>query len=356
MSVTIRLERCARTFDNGTRALESTDLVINGGETLVFLGPSGCGKTTTLRLVAGLDLPDEGGRVRFDGDDVTQVPIEKRNVGMVFQSYALFPNMSVEENIAYGLKVRKIAPPQRAARVREMLDMMQIGDLALRRIGELSGGQRQRVALARAIAPQPRVLLLDEPLTALDAKLRETLRVDIDRLLRSLGITTVYVTHDQAEAMALGDRIAVMQKGRIAQIGTPEDIYRAPANAFVADFIGTMNCITGTVEHGCFVFPGGRLPWNKPAPAAGLMFRPEALRLAASADAAGAPAQSSAADAGHLTATVVSAFFLGDHVRLVLDAGAPQLLTARLAAQRRFTKGERVAFTLDAAAVMALEQ
>ena len=342
MSVTIRLEQCARTFDNGTRALEPTELTIKGGETLVFLGPSGCGKTTTLRLVAGLDMPDAGGRVLFDGDDVTQVPIEKRNVGMVFQSYALFPNMNVEENIAYGLKVRKIAPAQRAARVREMLDMMHIGDLARRRIDELSGGQRQRVALARAIAPQPRVLLLDEPLTALDAKLRETLRVDIDRLLRSLGITTVYVTHDQAEAMALGDRIAVMQNGRIAQIGTPEEIYRAPANAFVADFIGTMNVITGQVQDGRFVFAGGHLPWSKPAPAGKLMFRPEALQLAATG-------------ASNLTATVVSAFFLGDHVRLVLDAGAPQLLTARLAAERHFTKGERVTFALDAAAVVALE-
>ena len=349
MSVTIRLEHCARTFDNGTRALEPTDLVIEGGETLVFLGPSGCGKTTTLRLVAGLDLPDAGGRVLFDGDDVTQVPIEKRNVGMVFQSYALFPNMSVEENIAYGLKVRKVAAAARAARVREMLDMMHIGDLAQRRIDELSGGQRQRVALARAIAPQPRVLLLDEPLTALDAKLRETLRVDIDRLLRSLGITTVYVTHDQAEAMALGDRIAVMQKGRIAQIGTPEDIYRAPANAFVADFIGTMNVITGQVQDGQFVFAGGCLPWNTPVPSGKLMFRPEALRLAAHQDAAGT-------NEGQLTATVVSAFFLGDHVRLVLDAGAPQLLTARLAAERHFTKGERVTFTLDVSAVMALEE
>ena len=369
MSVTIRLEHCARTFDNGTRALEPTDLIIHGGETLVFLGPSGCGKTTTLRLVAGLDMPDEGGRVLFDGDDVTQVPIEKRNVGMVFQSYALFPNMSVDENIAYGLKVRKVDAAVRAARVREMLDMMHIGDLAQRRIDELSGGQRQRVALARAIAPQPRVLLLDEPLTALDAKLRETLRVDIDRLLRSLGITTVYVTHDQAEAMALGDRIAVMQKGRIAQIGTPEDIYRAPANAFVADFIGTMNVITGQLQDGEFIFTGGRLPWSKPAPAGRLMFRPEALRLAAIQDGAGQDAVgqnatsqdavnsgAASASAGRLTATVVSAFFLGDHVRLVLDAGAPQLLTARLAAGRHFTKGERVTFALDAAAVMALEE
>lgn len=343
MSVTIELEHCARTFDNGTHALEPTNLTIHGGETLVFLGPSGCGKTTTLRLVAGLDMPDVGGRVRFDGEDVTALPIERRNVGMVFQSYALFPNMSVEENIAYGLKVRKVAAPQRAARVAEMLEMMHIGELARRRIGELSGGQRQRVALARAIAPRPRVLLLDEPLTALDAKLRETLRVDIDGLLRTLGITTVYVTHDQAEAMALGDRIAVMEKGRIAQIGTPEDIYRHPASAFVADFVGTMNSLSGTVEDGHLVFPGGRLPWpHAQAGRCTVMFRPEALSLAPPGT-------------GHFTATVVSAFFLGDHVRLLLDAGSGSLLCAKVASERRFAKGDALAFYLDPHAVMALK-
>jgi putative spermidine/putrescine transport system ATP-binding protein len=343
MSVTIQLEQCARTFDNGTHALEPTDLTIEGGETLVFLGPSGCGKTTTLRLVAGLDMPDAGGRVRFDGEDVTDLPIERRNVGMVFQSYALFPNMSVEENIAYGLKVRKLAAPQRAARVAEMLEMMHIGELARHRIGELSGGQRQRVALARAIAPRPRVLLLDEPLTALDAKLRETLRVDIDGLLRTLGITTVYVTHDQAEAMALGDRIAVMQKGRIAQIGTPEDIYRHPANAFVADFVGTMNSLSGTVEDGHLVFSAGRLPW--PHAQAGhctVMFRPEALSLAPPGT-------------GHFTATVVSAFFLGDHVRLLLDAGSGSLVCAKVAGERRFVKGEHLHLKLDTTATLALK-
>jgi len=338
----IRLERCARTYEDGTRALEATDLTIQAGETVVFLGPSGCGKTTTLRLVAGLDEPDPGGRVWFGDEDVTTVPIERRNVGMVFQSYALFPNMSVEENVAYGLRVRKVAPAERAQRVRESLEMMHIAELASRRIDQLSGGQRQRVALARAIAPRPRVLLLDEPLTALDAKLRENLRVEIDRLLRSLGITTVYVTHDQGEAMALGDRIAVMEKGRIAQIGTPEEIYREPANAFVADFIGTMNRIFGEVKDGTLVFPGGQVRWTGPAPAAGLMFRPEDLKPAAPGS-------------GNFTARVVSAFFLGDHVRLVLDAGASDLYVARVFERRHFVKGEAVEFTLDPQALVSLE-
>jgi len=280
--------------------------------------------------------------VWFGDEEVTAVPIERRNVGMVFQSYALFPNMSVEENVAYGLRVRKVPANERAIRVRESLEMMHIADLADRRIDQLSGGQRQRVALARAIAPRPRVLLLDEPLTALDAKLRENLRVEIDRLLRSLGITTIYVTHDQGEAMALGDRIAVMDKGRIAQIGTPEEVYRAPANSFVADFIGTMNRIFGRVENDALVFPGGQVNWTGPAPAAGLMFRPEDLKLAA-------PGR------GNFIAQVVSAFFLGDHVRLVLDAGAPDLFIARVFERRNFVKGEIVEFTLNPQMLVSLE-
>lgn len=340
--VSIRLDRCARTYEDGTRALEATDLTIQAGETVVFLGPSGCGKTTTLRLVAGLDEPDAGGKVWFGDEDVTAIPIERRNVGMVFQSYALFPNMSVEENVAYGLRVRKVPSNERSRRVSESLEMMHISDLATRRIDQLSGGQRQRVALARAIAPRPRVLLLDEPLTALDAKLRENLRVEIDRLLRSLEITTVYVTHDQGEAMALGDRIAVMDKGRIAQIGTPEEIYRAPANSFVADFIGTMNRVYGRLENDILLFPGGQVPWTGPAPTAGLMFRPEDLKL-------------SAPGGGNFSAQVVTAFFLGDHVRLVLDAGAPDLFIARVFERRNFVKGETVEFTLSPQTLVSLE-
>jgi putative spermidine/putrescine transport system ATP-binding protein len=214
---------------------------ITAGETLVLLGPSGCGKTTLLRLIAGLETPDAGGQVLFDGKDVTRLPIERRNVGMVFQSYALFPNMDVTGNIGYGLRVRGTPRNEIQKRVAEMLEMMQLTEFKNRSIDALSGGQRQRVALARAIAPRPQVLLLDEPLSALDARLREQLRQEIDTLLRALGITAIYVTHDQSEAMALGDRICVMDAGRIAQIGSGRDLYHHPANAFVADFIGDAN-------------------------------------------------------------------------------------------------------------------
>ncbi len=259
----VSLIECAKTFADGTRALLPLSLEIEDGETVVFLGPSGCGKTTTLRIIAGLESPDPGGRVLFNGEDVTQVPIELRNVGMVFQSYALFPNMNVEQNVAYGLKVRKVSGAESSRRVREMLEMMDIVGLKDREIGQLSGGQRQRVALARAIAVQPRVLLLDEPLTALDALLRERLRVDIDALLRRLGITAIYVTHDQAEAMALGDRIVVMSHGKVAQIGTPRQIYFQPSNRFVADFIGTMNRVHGVISNGVVETAAGRIPWSK---------------------------------------------------------------------------------------------
>ncbi len=258
----VRLIDCAKTFPDGTRALEPLSLEIEGGETVVFLGPSGCGKTTTLRIIAGLESPDTGGRVLFDDEDVTDQPIETRNVGMVFQSYALFPNMNVEQNVGYGLRVRKIPSAELTARVGEMLDMMDIRGLKDRKIEQLSGGQRQRVALARAIAVQPRILLLDEPLTSLDATLRERLRVEIDALLRGLGITAVYVTHDQAEAMALGDRIVVMSHGRVTQGGTPREIYYNPANRFVADFIGTMNRITGTAQDGFLTTCAGKIPWE----------------------------------------------------------------------------------------------
>ncbi len=234
-SIPVTLTRCAKTFRD-TRVLEPLDLTIGAGETLVLLGPSGCGKTTTLRMIAGLDRPDAGGAIHFGDEDVTALPIERRQVGMVFQSYALFPNLTVRGNVGYGLKIRRTAAAALRERVDELLAMMQLGAHADKPVTELSGGQRQRVALARALAVRPRVLLLDEPLTALDAKLRDTLRRDMNALLRELGVTTVYVTHDQAEAMELGDRIVVMGRGRIEQIGTPRDIYYRPASRAVAQF------------------------------------------------------------------------------------------------------------------------
>jgi putative spermidine/putrescine transport system ATP-binding protein len=339
----IALENCAKTFPDGTKALEPLDFAIEAGETVVFLGPSGCGKTTTLRIIAGLEEPDAGGRVLFDGEDVTRLPIEQRNVGMVFQSYALFPNMTVAGNIGYGLRIRKTPEAAIKARVAEMLGMMQIGKLADRRIDQLSGGQRQRVALARAIAVRPRALLLDEPLTALDAKLRDTLRLDIDSLLRSLGITAIYVTHDQAEAMALGDRIVVMEHGRVAQIGKPREIYQRPATRFVAEFIGTMNRLTGTTRNGVFTCNAGSLPWaDAPASATEILFRPEDVRVAESGEATG------------LQGTVAAAFFLGDRTRLFVDVGEARPLVIESTARRDFSHGDAVRLAIDPRGLLVL--
>jgi putative spermidine/putrescine transport system ATP-binding protein len=339
MAVAIRLESCAKTFADGTRALEPLTLDIAAGETIALLGPSGCGKTTTLRILAGLESPDAGGRVRFDDEDVTPLPIEKRGVGMVFQSYALFPNMNVAENVGYGLRVRGMESRAREQRVREMLALVDLGAFAARRVEQLSGGQRQRVALARALATRPRVLLLDEPLTALDAKLREQLRVEIDRLLRELSVTAVYVTHDQSEAMALGDRIVVMEKGRIAQVGTPQDVYYRPATAFVADFIGTMNRLEGRQEGDDLVVAGGRVPLGGLA-ADAILFRPEDVRLVEREKA-------------HFSGRVLSSFFLGDHTRLVIDLGADTPIVVETVERRTWPSGETVHLRVEAKTIMA---
>jgi putative spermidine/putrescine transport system ATP-binding protein len=336
----IRLVQCAKTFADGTRAVEPMDLDIKAGETVVFLGPSGCGKTTTLRMIAGLETPDRGGRVFFDDTDVTAVPIEKRNVGMVFQSSALFPNMTVEENIGYGLKVRR---EPRAARVDEMLAMMHIAELRQRRVDQLSGGQKQRVALARALAVRPRVLLLDEPLTALDAKLRDGLRIEIDALLRRLGMTVIYVTHDQAEAMSLGDRIVVMSQGRVAQVGRPREIYFSPATRFVADFVGTMNVLRGAVRDGYLELRGGRLPW--PGGHAGdveVLFRPESARIV---EGPGAP----------LSGRVRTSFFLGDRTRVIVDGVGELPLIVETTERRELLPGEPIHLEIDPAALLRLE-
>jgi putative spermidine/putrescine transport system ATP-binding protein len=316
----IRLASIAKTFPDGTRALKPLDLQIADGETLVLLGPSGCGKTTLLRIIAGLEKPDLDGKVFFGNEDVTPLPIERRNVGMVFQSYALFPNMSVAENVGYGLRIRGELTQ---AKIDELLALVQLEGLGSRRVDQLSGGQRQRVALARALAVRPRALLLDEPLTALDAKLREQLRADIDRLLRSLAITSVYVTHDQSEAMALGDRIAVMEAGEIVQSGTPKEIYYRPRTAFVADFIGTMNRmrLNGSGEES--------------------LFRPEDTRIVAPGEA-------------QFSGTIASVFFLGDHTRLMVDCGASQLLTVETTERREFSVGDRLHLRVPAEAVVTL--
>ena len=231
-------------------AVEDFNLVAARGEFVSFLGPSGCGKTTTLRMIAGFEKPT-GGAIVIDGSDVTYKPPNQRNVGMVFQSYALFPNMTVAGNIGFGLKVRKRPKAEVDKRVQELLGLIHLEDRGHRYPYQLSGGQQQRVALARALAIEPQVLLLDEPLSALDAKIRIILRKEIRAIQRQLGITTVYVTHDQEEALSLSDRVVVMSEGRIEQIGTPFEIYNFPATAFVASFVGTLNLVSaGVIDAG----------------------------------------------------------------------------------------------------------
>jgi putative spermidine/putrescine transport system ATP-binding protein len=305
-------------------AVDGLDLDIDRGELVSLVGPSGCGKTTTLRMVAGLQDVDHG-RILLEGRDVTRDPANKRGMGVVFQSYALFPNMTAAENIGYGLVVRRTSAADVKRRVAELIDLIEIGDAAERYPHQLSGGQQQRVALARALAIEPPVLLLDEPLSALDAAVRLTLRLEIRRIQRSLGIATMYITHDQEEALSISDRVAVMRSGRIAQLGTPEQIYTAPANEYVARFVGTSNRLDVRVldgsatavewrGHPVSVIPNETLPAGSNAV---LIVRPERVRVAAANDGAVGPSW---------PGTVVERTFLGSVTRLTIKVGDEVLL------------------------------
>ncbi|WP_017573066.1 ABC transporter ATP-binding protein [Nocardiopsis halotolerans] len=246
----ISLTGVVKAFRSGTetvRAVDGVDLEIGRGEFFSLLGPSGCGKTTTMRMIAGFEDPTEG-VVRLDGRDVTGVSANHRDVNMVFQSYALFPHMSVADNVAFGLRRRKVPKAEITRRVGRMLDLVELGHRAKHRPTQLSGGQQQRVALARALVNEPSALLLDEPLGALDLKLRQSMQIELKRIQREVGITFVYVTHDQGEALTMSDRIAVMNNGLVEQLGTPTEIYDRPATRFVADFIGTSNLLRGVVS------------------------------------------------------------------------------------------------------------
>jgi len=244
----LELQNLHRDF-GAVKALDGIEIALGEGEFLSLLGPSGCGKTTALRLVAGFDRPDAG-RIVVDGKDITNVAPNKRDMGMVFQAYSLFPNMTARQNVEYGLKIRGKDKTDRRKRVQDLLELVGLGHAADRYPHQLSGGMQQRVALARALAIEPRVLLLDEPLSALDAKVRVQLREEIRRIQLELGITTLYVTHDQEEALSVSDHVAVMYGGRIEQMGSPAEMYSAPATPFVAEFIGTMNRLEGTVVDG----------------------------------------------------------------------------------------------------------
>lgn len=285
----IRVEEVRKSFARYP-ALNDVSLDVRPGELLALLGPSGSGKTTLLRLIAGLDFP-EAGAIRFDGDDVTFAAAAQRGVGFVFQQYALFRHMTVAQNISFGLDVRKRllrpTPAVRKARVEELLKLVELDGLGGRRPAQLSGGQRQRVALARALAVEPRVLLLDEPFGALDATVRKSLRRELRRIHAATGVTTLFVTHDQDEALELADRVAVLNKGRIEQVGTPSEVYVAPASAFVAGFVGEANRFEGEVADGLFRSGSIRLPAAGIEGRAVAFVRPHTVRLAPEPGAAG---------------------------------------------------------------------
>ena len=294
-------------------AVRGLDLQVRPGELVALLGPSGCGKTTALRLLAGLEQSDEG-KVVIGGSDVTDLPTNKRNIGMVFQAYSLFPHMVAWENVAFGLQMRRVGTAERKKRALEMLELVGLGRFANRYASQMSGGQQQRVALARALAIQPQVLLLDEPLSALDAKVRSRLRDEIRRVQLEVGITTLFVTHDQEEALAIADRVGVMQAGKLEQLGPPTLVYSRPATPFVADFVGLTNRIPGEVKNGGVEVRGTQLPLVQQDVSNGravALVRPEAVTIAGSADG----------DSGPLVGTVIAVAFLGAISRVTVDLG-----------------------------------
>ena len=311
----------------GKEVVRGLGLDVGEGEFMVFLGPSGCGKTTALRMIAGLEEPD-GGSVLINGRDVTGLPPQLRDVAMVFQSYALYPHKTAAENIAFPLRLRKVPAERRERAVREAAEMVRIADLLDRRPGQMSGGQRQRVALARAIVRRPAAFLMDEPLSNLDAKLRGHMRAELKHIQREIGVAAAYVTHDQTEAMTLGDRVAVMESGQAAQIAPPREIYDDPATLFVAGFVGSppMNQISGAVNGGFFTAPGMRLPAAVPDCADAVMgIRGEDVF------------QSGSESGGDLESRVYAVEPMGDHTLATCRADAGEIV---FKADRDFAAGE----------------
>jgi putative spermidine/putrescine transport system ATP-binding protein len=320
----LRLSGLTKRYGPGPAAVDGMSLEVAAGEFLALLGPSGCGKTTCLRMLAGLVPPDEG-RIEVGGRDVTALPPFRRNMGLVFQNYALFPHMDVAANVAFGLEMRSVSSAERARLVAEALRLVRLEGYERRRPRELSGGQQQRVALARALVIRPDVLLLDESLSNLDAKLREQMRLEIREIQRKLAITTVFVTHDQVEALSMCDRVAVMDSGRVSQVGTPEDLYERPANRFVAGFVGRANWLAGIARAGGVELAGTRVAavhGEADGAAVELMLRPHRLRLRR-AGGAGAEGEAS------LPGKVRSLSYVGDVAQVEVETAAGRLVVER---------------------------
>ncbi|MCM2403704.1 ABC transporter ATP-binding protein [Rhizobium sp. S153] len=346
----VSIERLTKDYGS-SRAVDGISIRIAEGEFVSLLGPSGCGKTTTLKMIAGFEDVSSGA-IRFDGKDVVHVPAEKRDIGMVFQNYALFPHMTVAGNLAFGLEMRKVPKAVMRDRIAKVLDMVQLSNHADRYPRQLSGGQQQRVALARALVIEPKILLLDEPLANLDAKLREEMRVFIRDIQRRVGITTVYVTHDQAEAMTMSDRVVVMFGGRIAQCGSPSDIYERPASTEVAKFVGQVNLLPAMVEtvsgNGRYSVTSALGPAEiacdralKQGETITLAVRPEGIEIAT-------PGEGTAA-------TVLSSYYSGSLMdyRLKLDGGTE--IDVQTFPRHRFADGERVKLTVPSDRYWVLE-
>ncbi len=333
-SASIRIDGVTKTFDGRVMAVDDVTLDIQAGEFFSLLGPSGCGKTTTLRLIAGFEIADAG-RIVVGGRDITDLPAHKRDMGMVFQSYALFPHRTVAENVAFGLRMRGLPKAEIAERVAAALKQVALDGYEARRPSQLSGGQQQRVALARAVVIRPAVLLCDEPLGALDRKLRQSMQFELKQLQKELGVTLVFVTHDQEEALAMSDRIAVMNAGKVEQVGAPQEIYDRPRTRFVADFIGEINMFEGAWSGGRFVMGHGRaLPAASASGRTGagmIAVRPEKTRLVGEVD-------------GALGGRIESANFLGGHVlyRVVTDEGRAVLAKEQNVGDSGRKVGDRV--------------
>jgi len=351
----LEIDNVTKSFSPGTAAVKDFDLRVEKGELVSFLGPSGCGKTTTLRMVAGFEIPSTG-HVSINGEDITDKPPNKRNVGMVFQAYALFPNMTVGGNIGFGLKLAKKSAEEIKQRVDEMLKLIHMPGLDDRYPYQLSGGQQQRVALARALAIRPAVLLLDEPLSALDAKIRVSLRAEIRGIQQQLGITAIYVTHDQEEALSISDRIVVMNEGRMEQVGTPFEIYNFPKTDFVAHFVGTLNAIKAEVRDakaGLLAVSGQQIQTAQKLGAVRsgetttISLRPERLSFAADGKKANV-----------LDCTVENITFLGSIVRIQVRAGDRTLYMDTF--NNPFLElpkiGDKTQITFSAEAVLVLDE